>query len=73
MVGQVLDDVGYRNLHDDVHTALKVEAKADLHFLALLEGVSAEPYFLVLERVEVVLPGYGTHGCGLVFIVSGDE
>ena len=57
LASQRLDHVGYRHLEDDVHSSLKVKAKADLEFLTAFQGVDAEPYALVLHRIEVGLSG----------------
>ena len=51
MVGQHVDDVGHRNLKDNVHTAFEVETQTNLCLHALLIRVDAK----VFDRVLVVL------------------
>ena len=68
VVSEHIDDVGYGDLQNDVHTALQVKAEADLCLQTLLIRVDAQ----ILHGVLVVLPRNGIFDLlGLAVIVAG--
>ena len=74
VVGKYSHHIGHRHLKDNVHTALQVESKSDLHLTALLVGVHAkEIHFLVHNRVDVFPSCLFAHGSRLVIVVTGHE
>ena len=73
MVGQHVDDIGYRNLQNNVHTTFQVQTKTNLHLLALLVRINAEIHFLVLDRIEILLSCFFAHSSCLVLEVLGYE
>ena len=54
VVGQNLYHVGYRDFEDNIHTALEVEAEADLSLKAFLVRVDTQ----ILHRILIVLLCY---------------
>ena len=73
VVGKRFYDIGNRYFENYVHTSLEVETKTDLHFLALLERVRAEPHFLVLYGIKILCAGYLSHFFSLACEVAGNK
>ncbi len=73
VVGKRFYNIGHRNFQNHVHTSFKVETETDLHFLTLLERVSAEPNLFILNRIKILGAGNLSHFFSLVCIVAGNE
>jgi hypothetical protein len=48
VVSQCLDNVGHRNLKNDVHTTLQVQTKSNLGLKALLIAVDTQVFYRIL-------------------------
>ena len=55
VIGQRLDNVGNRDLKNNVHTALQVKTETNLRFQTLLVGIDTQ----ILHRILIVLCGDG--------------